>query len=759
MRNLVVSACVMAVLLTAPIAAQEFPLSAADVADSAGLARSMPRLAAEVLAAYRDPDTTRYLDNVFRIQSLAGRYADALASLSRLQARLVDATPRRRAMYVPYRIHLQAQTRAGGAPMAAFAESFRETFGSLDDRTAIWAARALLLSPRTVAGDLRWATPDQTGRSTVSLADALTLLHVYHAVDAYRAFAELPAALVAEDDVRRYLVESNIAVRVQSGATVCAIVARPRRGGVERLPALLQFTIYADSMNSTRDALFAAAHGYAGVTGFTRGKACSPDRTVPYQHDGADAAGLIDWIAAQPWSDGSVGMFGGSYSGFTAWAAAKHMPTALKAIMVGAPVAPGIDVPMEGNVFLNFVYPWPFYTTSTRWLDNATYNDNARWYRLYREWYRTGRPHRDLPAIDGTPNPGFAEWVAHPTVDAWWRATIPEERDYAAIGIPVLQTAGYFFGGPGGALHYFQQHYRHNPRANHYLVIGPWDHIQAQRGVVTALGDTATWIAGYEIDPVARIDLVADLRYQWFDWTMRGGPRPALLADRVNYQVMGANRWGHAPSLAAMANDRLRLYLNAARSGGRYVLSAAPGASGTAIVHTVNLADRADTNAGFVGGLQADVMDTANAIVLVGEPLTDSLEVNGLLSGRLELVANKRDFDLSITPYELTAEGQYYQLAPFLIRASHAGSLSERRLLVPGKPERLEFVSGLRMVSRRLAAGSRLVLVIAVPKGAGQQINYGSGKDVSGESIADAAEPLVIRWLPGSYVELPVRRW
>ena len=746
--------------LSAPLAAQEFPLSAADVADSAVLALSMPRLATEVLAAYRDADTTRFLDNLFRIQSLAGRYSDALASLSRLEGRLAESTPRRRAVYVPHRIYLEARTRAAGAPLSeAFAESFRATFGALDDRTAIWAARALLVSPRTVAGDLRWATPDQTGKSTVPLADALTLLHVYHAVDAWRAFAGLPAALVAEDEERRYQVDSNVVVAVTGGATLCAIVARPRRPTAQRLPALLQFTIYADPVISTRDALFAAAHGYAGVTGFTRGKACSPDRTVPYLHDGSDAAGLIDWIVAQPWNDGSVGMYGGSYSGFTAWAAAKQSPKALKAIMVGAPVAPGIDVPMEGNVFLNFVYPWPFYTTNTRWLDNATYNDNARWNRLYREWYRTGRPHRDLPAIDGTPNPGFAEWLAHPTVDAYWRATIPQKREYAAIGIPVLQTAGYFFGGPGAALYYFQQHYRHNPNANHYLVIGPWDHFQGQRGVVTALGDTASYFAGYEIDPAARIDLVADLRYQWFDWTMRGGSRPSLLTDRVNYQVMGANRWGHAPSLAAMANDRLRLYFQPRRSGGRYTLSAAPGGSAIAITHTVNLADRADTNAGFVGGLQAEVIDTANAIVLVGEPLTDSLEVNGLFSGRLELVANKRDFDFSITPYELTAEGQYYQLAPFLSRASHIGSLSERRLLVPGKPERLEFTSHLRMVSRRLAKGSRLVLTIAVPKGSFQQINYGTGKDVSDESVADASEPLVIRWLPGSYVEFPVRRF
>ena len=81
-------------------------------------------------------------------------------------------------------------------------------------------------------------------------------------------------------------------------------------------------------------------------------------------------------------------------------------------------------------------------------------------------------------------------------------------------------------------------------------------------------------IAGYEIDPVARIDIVAELRYQWFDWILKGGPKPALLADKVNYEVMGANRWKHAPSIAAMANGALRFYLSAERSGAGYRLTA-----------------------------------------------------------------------------------------------------------------------------------------------------------------------------------------
>ena len=68
---------------------------------------------------------------------------------------------------------------------------------------------------------------------------------------------------------------------------------------------------------------------------------------------------------------------------------------------------------------------------------------------------------------------------------------------------------------------------------------------------------------------MARIDIVADLRYQWFDWMLKGGPRPALLADKVNYEVVGGNRWKHAPSVAAMSNGALRFYLSGERSGAR----------------------------------------------------------------------------------------------------------------------------------------------------------------------------------------------
>jgi putative CocE/NonD family hydrolase len=717
-------------------------------------------LAKEVLAMYRDSSRARYLDNHFRLELLAGDYAAAAKDLAQLRAVRKDPAPAARALHVQYEI-LAAALRDSvnnDRPLAdAFASQFRQRFARLDNATAAFATRAMLVSFRTLATDLRFATPEFSTTPSVSMNDVLSLLRAYQALEAYRAFGVVVRSLIAEDEARRYVVDINVTVRTRDGATVCAIVARPRvaRG---RLPALVSFTIYADSIVSRTEALLSAAHGYVGVVGHTRGKACSPDKTVPYVYDGADAAALIDWIAAQPWSDGRVGMYGGSYSGFTPWAAAKYMPKPLKAIMVGSPVAPGIDVPMEGNIFQSFVYPWPFYTMNNRWLDDITYNDNGRWNRLYRTWYTSGRSYRDMEKIDRTPNPGFAEWIAHPTVDKYWRSTIPQDSEYAKITIPVLQTSGYFFGGPGGALWYLREHYKYNPRAQHYFVIGPWDHPQSQRGVVSPRGDTVTNIAGYETDPVSRIDIVGRLRYQWFDYVLRGAPRPALLADRINYQVLGTNTWRHAPSIAAMSTSRSRLYLNTAPSGGRHSLTEAPGATDGFVEHTVNLGDRSDIDGGIVGGILDAVIDTSNSVAFVSEPLKTATEVSGIVTGRLELIANKRDFDFSVTLYEQMPNGRYFQLPPYTSRASHVASVSERRLLEPGRRERLDFEGHVRMVSRRLAAGSRLVMVLSILKNPLQQINYGTGKDVSDESLEDLAEPLRIRWFGTSYVELPIRR-
>ena len=81
----------------------------------------------------------------------------------------------------------------------------------------------------------------------------------------------------------------------------------------------------------------------------------------------------------------------------------------------------------------------------------------------------------------------------------------------------------------------------------------------------------------------------------------------------------------------------------------------------------------------------------------------------------------------------------------------------EAGLLQPDRRTVLSFEAG-RATSRRMRAGSRLLAVVSVLRNPQQQINYGSGKPVAAESIADAGEPLRVRWYGGSYLEIPLSR-
>src|SRR5262249_8080136 len=157
------------------------------------------------------------------------------------------------------------------------------------------------------------------------------------------------------------------------------------------------------------------------------------------------------------------------------------------------------------------------------------------------------------------------------------------------------------------------------------------------------------------------------------------------------------------------------------------------------------------------GGVIGKEVDTWNGLQFISEPLPAAAELSGLFSGRLDFSANKKDFDFEIDLYELTAKGDYVQLAPYWSRASYVGHPGRRQLLTPGKRHHLD-IRSIRLMSRRAEAGSRIVLVLSVVKSPERQINYGSGKDVSDETIADAKEPLEIKWYGDSYVDLPVCR-
>ncbi|MCK8498492.1 CocE/NonD family hydrolase [Myxococcus fulvus] len=715
------------------------------------LAKAMPVLARALLKDPPDEDLATRLGQRFRFQMVSGDFAGAVASIRELRPLLEANAATQGITFLQYEAHAlakQAQAERGTPYADALREAFDQTFGAMEDRVALDARGMFRFDLERARRELdtRLAEARKAGRLT--RAQAVELVRHYQVHQVFQELLPASEPLWVRDEARRYVIEEDVLVPTPDGAQVSVTVARPRKTQAP-LPTAMSFTIYANGFNK-QEAVRSAAHGFAGVTALTRGKRNSPDAPVPFEHDGDDAIAVIDWVSRQPWSDGQVGMFGGSYEGFTQWSAAKRGHPALKAIMPSVPVAPGIDVPMQGNVFQGFFYRWPRYVTLDKGLADADYFDGARWDTLHERWYTSGEPYRALERLDGRPNPFFQRWLEHPTYDAYWRKMIPYRQEFARIRIPVLTTTGYYDGCSLSAMYYLTEHLRHVPDARHYFVIGPYDHMGGQHA-------SSDELMGYRIDPVARLDVHA-LRYQWLEHVLRQGPLPALLKDRVNYQVMGANTWKHAPDLAGVSNGAVELFLAPSSTGDPHRLTTVAPAAGTRQRLRVDFKDRSPGPHYEPSDIVSTTLEAPrDGFVYVGEPLTQALEVSGLFSGRLDFITNKKDFDFYVVLYERTAKGEYVYLSYVLQRASHVAEREQRRLLVPGKRQRLTFQSG-RMTSRRLEVGSQVVAVVAINKHAQSQLNLGTGKDVSDERLADAKTPLEITFLPGSRLTLPVWR-
>jgi uncharacterized protein len=574
------------------------------------------------------------------------------------------------------------------------------------------------------------------GRKSLSFNEALEL------VAAYAPEAKATAGLVNRDARARFTIQ-HVSVVAPSGVRLAAIVVRPR-GAAARLTSALLFTIYAQPDMDTVRAEYGAARGYASITAYSRGKAWGSGRIAPYEYDGRDADQVISWIAKQSWSDGKVGMYSGSYNGFTQWAAAKFHNPALKTIVPYVANNPGNGLPMENNVFLLVNYSWVYYVTDNEYLDDAGYNNQAV-RTLNSRWYRSGKSYRDVAAFYGRPNPWLQKWLDHPSFDAYWRSMVPYGPDFSRINIPVLTVSGYYDDGQGSALNYLKDHYAYNKAAVHYLVIGPYDHLGSQR----AHKDDV--LRGLPIDPVAQFS-TPQLTFDWFDWIMRGGKRPALLANRINFEVMGANVWRHAPSIERMATRQLRYYLTP------HALSAEPVRAPPLMAQTVDYTDRATVNGDdyYPSPILGAKPDLSRGLAFVTAPLQRSVEIDGFFSGHLKAIINKRDMDVEAVLYQVLPSGTLMHLSYFLGRASYGDDLVTRRLFVPGELRTIVFDRS-RLVSRYVRKGSRLLLVLDVVKSPFSEINYGTGGDVSREDIHDATVPLNVLWSTSSYITVPVR--
>jgi putative CocE/NonD family hydrolase len=719
--------------------------------DSTEIAKAVSSLARQLTEKYRDNDRWRHLSNLFRYQALSGEYGAASRSIHALREITPSTDENRDVLFIQFELYtstMKELQKMGRSFNDIYTKIFTESIKNLDDRKSLYVSTAFITLNGVEQLKKEWESNLSTTKDdSIDLTTAMALCNSYFLFKVYEAIEPPSIPLLKADDNRRYII--NDSILVPSGkASIAAILVRRRMDSLP-LPAALQFTIYAEK-NNFNEAKLAAAHGYAGIIAYTRGKGLSPDQIVPYEHEVTDVNSVIDWIVRQPWCNKKVGMYGGSYNGFSQWAAAKQIHPALKTIVPYVAAMPGLGLPMENNVFLNANYGWAFYVTNNKYLDNHVYYDPSRWRRMQQEWFESGVAYRKLDSVDGTPNRLFQRYIQHPAFDLYWQSMVPYKQDYSRINIPVLSITGYYDDGQISALHYLKEHYKYNKNAHHYLIIGPYNHLGAQRG-------GSPFLTNYAVDPVALIN-TSEITFAWLDHIMKAGKRPAILKDKINFQVMGANQWLHAPTLAKMSNSTLSFYLNDSIVGMHHLLGKGKPSKVASLKQVVDFSDRKSTNNDYYPNpIVKTKLEISNGISYVSDPFTEAVVIAGQFSASLKVKINKRDMDIGLVLYEVLPDGKYFHLAYFLGRASYANDISRRELLQPGKKETITLERS-RLVCRRMEKGSRLLLLVNINKNSFAQVNYGTGKDVSEETIADAGEPLEIEWFNDSFINVPVRR-
>ncbi|MCP9747871.1 peptidase S15, partial [Lacihabitans sp. CS3-21] len=133
-------------------------------------------------------------------------------------------------------------------------------------------------------------------------------------------------------------------------------------------------------------------------------------------------------------------------------------------------------------------------------------------------------------------------------------------------------------------------------------------------------------------------------------------------------------------------------------------------------------------------------------------------DVNGEFLGKLKACINKKDMDIRVDLYEILPDGRLHWLSYSLQRASFIENREKRQLLIPNKKETLSIKDSF-FTSKTIGAGSRLAVVLSINKNLDWEINYGTGKEVSTETIKDAKVPLQIKWYADSFIKIPVFKY
>ena len=551
-----------------------------------------------------------------------------------------------------------------------------------------------------------------------------------------------------------YDIDMSQMIRARDGVELEAWITKPSNLKM-KAPAILTLTQYdidggrnADSPGSY------ARRGYVFVQAYVRGRGKSggvksDNLGTQVGRDGYD---LVEWIAAQPWSDGRVVMFGGSYVGMTQWQTAAQLPPHLAAIAPYVPIYPGWDIPNTNGIpqaqtalILGYV--------SGRSLNTGYVSNQEYIAGKMLEEYAAYRPFSELDRAIGISTDDWwmldehgqrismmKMWLNHVGDGAFNLAAEPTVDSYSHMNFPVLTVTGYYDDDQPGALHYYRNYVSHAPAAavaRHHLVIGPWDHFATQA--------PTKMVEGVAIPEAAVIDM-QKLHADWYDSVLGRGASPALLHDTVAYFMLGADEWRYAKSLdAASSGKQLTLFLSDSAGTPQDIFHSGrltpkpnakdPPASIVSDPHELPELEVASyaANEDLTSQFRAY---QKRAVTFHSDPFAQDTEIAGHIRLNLDCSADASDFDLWAQVLMVLPDGSTVRLGEDVRRARFRNSQFKEELIKPGQVVQIPFE--FNWLARRIPAGARLRLTIAPLNSPNYQKNFNTGGRMGYENIDDA---------------------
>jgi uncharacterized protein len=554
-----------------------------------------------------------------------------------------------------------------------------------------------------------------------------------------------PSAQLAEEPSKKDALSEidliwALRIPMRDGVRLNGTVLKPARQK-EPLPVIFTLTPYIGDSYQERASYF-SQHGYVFVLVDVRGRGSSEGFFNPIAQEPLDGYDIVEFLARQPWCNGKVAMWGGSYAGFDQWATLKELPPHLATVVPVASVHAGLDFPFFKGIWEPYVMQWLTFTSGSTGNSNL-FGESGFWIQKFRAMYLGQRPFNTLDQIVGNTTTVFQKWLQHPAYDSYWQSMAPTREQYARINVPILTITGDYDADQPGAMSYYREHMKYGnaeSKARHYLIIGPWDH----PGTRTPKKE----VGGLTFGDASLLDM-NDLHRQWYDWTLKNGPKPEFLKKRLAYYVVGpgAENWKYADDLDEIATEHRKLYLisqdgianDVFHSGG--MADQPPSSAPDKFLYDPNDLRPAELEREEITKPITDERYALNlfgsGLVYHSEPFREATEITGNVKLTVWIAMDVPDTDFGVTLYEILPDGSSVQLSSDGLRARYRESLSEAKLVTPGQITRYEF-DGFTWFSRRVSKGSRLRLVFGCINSIYSEKNYNSGGDVAEESGKDA---------------------